>query len=165
MNSIKKLCPIGMSYLLASILLIGAFGSQAQSKSRSAKERKTNVILASVKSHIGTPYVYGGTSRKGMDCSGLLYVSFNTGGISLPRTAKSQSTFGKNLSWKKLRPGDLVFFKFKQKGEKWWHSGVITVVEKNKIRFIHASSSRGVVESNLLSDYYKKNVKGFRRVI
>ena len=90
---------------------------------------------------------------------------FNTGGIRLPRTAKAQSTFGKNVGWKGIKPGDLVFFKFKQKGEKWWHSGVITVVDKKKIRFIHASSSRGVVESNLLSDYYKKNVKGFRRVI
>ena len=41
---------------------------------------------------------------------------------------------------------------------------IITLVEKNKIRFIHASSSRGVVESDLLSDYYRTNVKGFRRV-
>jgi len=152
-------------YILAFFLLVIAIGTQAQSKSKGIKERKTNVILSSVRSHIGTPYLYGGISRKGMDCSGLLYVSFNTGGIRLPRTAKDQSTYGKNVRWKKLRPGDLVFFKFKQKGEKWWHSGVITVVEKNKIRFIHASSSRGVVESNLLSDYYQKNVKGFRRVI
>ena len=150
-------------FLIGTLFLIAAIGSNAQS--RGAKESKTNVIMSSIKSYIGTPYKYGGMSRKGIDCSALLYVSFNTGGIRLPRTAKSQSDFGKNVKWKRLRPGDLVFFKFKQKGEKWWHSGVISVVEKNKIRFIHASSSRGVVESDLLSDYYRKNVKGFRRVI
>ena len=141
------------------------YSVQAQSKKKSAKDSKTNVILSTVRSHLGTPYKYGGMSRKGMDCSGLLFLSFNTGGIRLPRTAKEQSSVGKKVKQSKLRPGDLVFFKFKQKGEKWWHSGVITVVEKNKVKFIHASSSRGVVESDLLSDYYQKNVKGFRRVI
>ena len=146
-------------------LLILAIGvSHGQSK-RKKRERKTNVVMSSVKSYLGTPYKYGGMSRKGIYCSALLHVSFNTGGISLPRTAKDQSKFGKNVSWRGLKRGDLVFFKFRQKGEKWWHSGVITVAEKDKIRFIHASSSRGVVESNLLSDYYKKSVKGFRRVI
>ena len=154
-----------MRFFLITVALVFSVGfSHGQSKKKK-REVKTNVVMSSVKSYVGTPYKYGGMSRKGIDCSGLLHVSFNTGGISLPRTAKDQSKFGKNVSWNGLKRGDLVFFKFKQKGEKWWHSGVITVAEKGKIRFIHASSSRGVVESNLLSDYYKKNVKGFRRVI
>ncbi len=150
--------------LIAGMLAMLTFVSQGQSKKRK-RIAKTNVVISSIKSYVGTPYKYGGISRKGIDCSGLLHVAFKSGGVALPRTAKEQSKFGKNISWRGIKPGDLVFFKFKQKGEKWWHSGVITVTEKDKIRFIHASSSRGVVESNLLSDYYKKNVKGFRRVI
>jgi cell wall-associated NlpC family hydrolase len=130
-----------------------------------SKEAKTNLILSSVKSYLGTPYEYGGMSRKGIDCSALLYMAYNTGGVKLPRQSKDQSKFGKNVKLNRLKPGDLVFFKFKQKSEKSWHSGVIVSVEKNKIKFIHASSSKGVIESDLLSEYYLTNVKGFRRVI
>ena len=153
------------SLILLTLLYAATTIAVGQSRTQSIKEKKTNVVMASVKSYIGTPYKYGGMSKSGMDCSGLLHVGFNTGGVRLPRTAQDQSKHGKKISWNRLRPGDLVFFKYKQKGEKWWHSGVITIVEENRIRFIHASSSKGVVESDLLSDYYRKKVKGFRRVI
>lgn len=152
------------SFILLFFALTLVSTAEAQSR-RSKKERQTNLALSTAKSYIGTPYKYGGMSRKGIDCSALLYVSFNTSDIKLPRTAKDQSKYGKNVGWGRLKPGDLVFFKFKQKGGRSWHSGVITIVEKDRIRFVHASSSRGVVESDLLSDYYRKNVKGFRRVI
>jgi probable lipoprotein NlpC len=132
---------------------------------RNNKENQTNLILSSVKSYLGTPYKYGGMSRKGIDCSALMYMSFNQGGVELPRSAKDQSKVGKSIKIGRLRPGDLVFFKFRQKGEKSWHSGIIVSVEKDKIKFVHASSSRGVIESDLYSDYYFKNIKGFRRVI
>jgi len=143
-------------------LLIGIIPVWGQS---SAKEAKTNLILSSVKSYLGTPYQYGGMSRKGIDCSALLYLSFNQAGIELPRESKDQSKYGKNVKWNRIKPGDLVFFKFKQKGENSWHSGVIVSVEKEKIKFIHASSSKGVIESDLNSTYYQENVKGFRLVI
>jgi len=148
--------------LLAAVILICGWGLHAQS---STKETKTNLILSSVKSYLGTPYQYGGMSRKGIDCSALLYLSFNQAGIQLPRASKDQSKFGKNVKWGRIKPGDLVFFKFTQKGENSWHSGVIVTVEKEKIKFIHASSSKGVIESDLNSTYYKTNVRGFRRVI
>ena len=150
------------SLIVICFLQLLTFEAFAQ---RVNKDNQTNLILSSVKSYLGTPYKYGGMSRKGIDCSALMYLSFNQGGIELPRSAKDQSKFGKNVKLGRVRPGDLVFFKFKQKGEKSWHSGIIVSVEKNKIRFVHASSSRGVIESDLYSDYYYKNIKGFRRVI
>lgn len=148
-----------LTLLLIPFLLSTAYGQKA------SKETQTNLILSSVKSYLGTPYKYGGMSRKGIDCSALMYLSFNQGGIELPRSAKDQSKVGKSIKIGRARPGDLVFFKFKQKGEKSWHSGIIVSVEKNKIKFVHASSSKGVIESDLYSDYYFKNIKGFRRVI
>jgi len=151
--------------IILALLIAIAIPFSVEAQNRSKKERKTHLILSTIKGYLGTPYKYGGMSKSGMDCSGLLHVGFNTGGVRLPRTAQDQSKHGKKIGWNRVRPGDLVFFKFKQKGEKWWHSGVITIVEENRIRFIHASSSRGVVESDLLSDYYRKKVKGFRRVI
>ncbi len=153
------------SLFVLLIVLFSFAQVQAQTASWGRKEREVNLILSSVKSYLGTKYKYGGMDRNGIDCSGLIYLNYSQGGVSVPRTAKDQSKFGKNVNWNRLRPGDLVFFKFKQKGANSWHSGIITTVEKNKIRFIHASSSRGVVESDLLSDYYRTNVKGFRRVI
>ena len=152
-----------MKYLLSAFLIAGIFiSAPAQNKK---KRRKLESVIKTGRSYVGTPYKWGGLSRSGIDCSGLIYNSYKTIGVSLPRTAKAQSKTGNKRGWNGIREGDLVYFKFKKKGSKWYHSGMITYVGKDKILFVHASSSRGVIESNLLSDYYKKNVKNFRRVI
>jgi len=152
-------------YLLSALLIAGIFISSPAQKKKKKREAKIEHVISTGKSYIGTPYRCGGNTKAGIDCSGLIHNSYKTIGIKLPRTAKEQSKVGKKRGWDGIRPGDLVYFKFKKKGEKWFHSGMITYVSKDKILFVHASSSRGVVESNLMSDYYKKNVKNFRRVI
>ncbi|MBN6053419.1 C40 family peptidase, partial [Nonomuraea sp. RK-328] len=59
----------------------------------------------------GTPYVWGGASPKGYDCSGLMLRAYQHAGITLPRTAAQQfNAFSRKISWKNLKPGDLVFF-------------------------------------------------------
>ncbi len=140
------------------------FSAPAQRKKKKRQQNIANVI-ATGRSYIGTPYKWGGNTKAGIDCSGLIHNSYKTIGVKLPRTAKEQSKTGKKRGWEGIREGDLVYFKFKKKGSKWYHSGMITHVGEDKILFVHASSSRGVVESNLLSEYYKQNVKSFRRVI
>ena len=135
-------------------------------KIKKARQAKTTTVISTAKTYMGTPYQYGGTSGKGIDCSGLMLRCFEKADYKLPRTALEQSKFGKKVSKKKIKPGDIVFFKFKAKGKKsWYHSGLVTSVINDKPKFIHASSSKGVVESDLTKDYYWKSVKGFRRVI
>lgn len=153
-------------YLLLLFILVtfSVQPTEAQKK-RKRKKQKVETAIATARSYIGTPYKWGGNTKSGIDCSGLIQKSYKTIGVNLPRTAKEQSKVGKKKGWEGIKRGDIVFFKFKQKGNKWYHSGMITSVTSDAIKFIHASSSRGVVESNLLSDYYKKNVKNFRRVI
>ncbi len=152
-------------YLLSLFLITGIlFGASAQKK-RIRKQQKVSAVISTAKSYLGTPYQWGGNTKSGIDCSGLIHHSYKTIGIKLPRTAKEQSKVGQKKGWQGIKPGDVVYFKFKSKKGKWWHSGMITSVSSDQIKFIHASSSRGVVESNLMSDYYKKNVKNFRRVI
>ena len=133
----------------------------AQSKK---KQKNIASVIEKGKSYLGTPYKWGGNSKKGIDCSGLTQNCYKSIGIDLPRTAKAQSKIGNKKSWNEIRAGDIVYFKFESKGKIRYHIGIITSVSDKKIMFLH-SSSRGVVESNLLDDYYKKNVKVFRRVI
>jgi len=131
-----------------------------------AQKKKIEKVISAGRSYIGTPYKWGGNSRGGIDCSGLIKNAYQTINVKLPRTAQEQSKAGSKRGWGGIRKGDLVYFKFKEKGKKrWYHSGMITYVGKDKILFIHASSSKGVVESDLMADYYRSNVKSFRRVI
>jgi probable lipoprotein NlpC len=129
------------------------------------KQKKIDAVVAEAHSFIGTPYQYGGIGYGGIDCSGLICNSLKAIDVNMPRVSVDQSKVGSKKNWKSIRPGDLVFFKFKEKGNKWYHAGLITSVGENEIKFIHASSSRGVVESNLNESYYRENVKKFRRVI
>ncbi|MEP0366778.1 MAG: C40 family peptidase [Cyclobacteriaceae bacterium] len=153
-----------MNRIITILLISLSVLSTVKGQSRK-KQKRIDLVVAEARTYIGTPYVWGGSSRGGVDCSGLIYNCYRKIGVKLPRTAEQQSKIGNSKSWGSVRPGDIVYFKFKEKRNKWYHSGLIISVDGDNIKFIHASSSRGVVESNLNSDYYKKNVKKFRRVI
>ncbi|RED99729.1 C40 family peptidase [Marinoscillum furvescens] len=145
-----------------AICVLVMLQSQAQSK---RKKRMIQRVVSEAQSYLGAPYQYGGMSRAGIDCSGLMYKCYQSIDVKLPRTAKAQSKTGRKKNWDNVREGDIVFFKFRKKGEKWFHSGIITYAHRGEIRFIHSSTSRGVIESDLNAEYYRDNVKRFRRVI
>ncbi len=127
-----------------------------------ASSEQVQVTIQEARSFIGTPYRWGGTSRAGMDCSGLLVTAFRRCGIALPRTSAEQSKTGQLVSLHEVTLGDLVFFA--TRGRQISHVGMVTEVRgKKDVRFIHASSSLGVIESNLFSDYYRKNFVKARR--
>lgn len=118
---------------------------------------KINKVIETARSFTGTPYKWGGTTRAGMDCSGLICVSYQAAGIPIPRTSAEQSKFGKVSSLESIKEGDLVFFAANKGNGKITHVGLITEVNgKNDVKFIHASTKLGVVENNLHSDYYRK---------
>jgi probable lipoprotein NlpC len=142
------------------------FISCASTKKISARDEKVERVIAAARSFLGTPYKYGGTTRGGMDCSGLLLNAFNEIEVSLPRSSEDQSKIGQEVKMKELAPGDLVFFATGKKKKKITHVGLVTEVRgDDDVRFIHASSKVGVVEVNIYSDYYQKNFRGARRVI
>ena len=121
-----------------------------------ATTEKADQVVTVARSYLGTPYRYGGVDKKGIDCSGLLLCSFRAVDVSLPRTSTAQSEYGKPVSIYELRPGDLVFFSAQKWKGKVSHVGLVTEVRgKEEVLFIHSSSSKGVVESNLLSAYYR----------
>ena len=116
-------------------------------------------IISSAMDYMGVPYVFGGTTPYGFDCSGYVQYVFANAGVSLPRTADVQYEEGTPISIAELVPGDLVFFTTYTYGAS--HVGIY-VGDSN---FIHASSSRGVTISSLNESYYSTHYIGARRIL
>ncbi|NJN25361.1 MAG: C40 family peptidase [Cyclobacteriaceae bacterium] len=147
------------------LLLLILFLSSSCAGSRMARDQKVEEVISRARSYTGTPYRYGGTTTLGMDCSGLLMRSFEVIDIYIPRTAKEQSKLGKRVSINQLEEGDLVFFKTLKKQGRITHAGLVTDARKrDRIMVIHASSSRGVMEVNLMTEYYRKSFVKAKRI-
>jgi cell wall-associated NlpC family hydrolase len=149
--------------LLTSTLFLTSCASH---KKAHVNTDTVNNVVEAARKFIGTPYKYGGTTRTGMDCSGLLLNSFRVVNLALPRSSEDQSKVGREISMNELKPGDLVFFATGKKRRKITHVGLVTdVIARDNIKFIHASSALGVVETNLFAEYYQKRFITARRVI
>ena len=127
-----------------------------------SKPTKVDRVLARARSYVGTPYKLGGTSRRGIDCSGLMVRSFQAIDFQLPRVSAQQARVGKPIRKTELRRGDMVFF---AKGKKVSHVGLVYAVRGRKVKFIHAASSKGVTISSLDEPYWRKRYHSARRVI
>ncbi len=125
---------------------------------------KSEKVLKEARKYYGVKHKIGGMDRKGIDCSGLTYQSFKSVGVKLPRSARDQVKIGQKVSLNKLQEGDLVFFSFRKK-VRISHVGIVSKVKKDEIKFIHTSTSKGVREDDLLSNYWKKYFIIGKRVI
>lgn len=114
---------------------------------------KADKIINTALTFSGTRYKWGGTTKKGMDCSGLLYVSFSEHDVQLPRVSEDMAEKGRKVKLKNVEKGDLIFFKTKR-GRRINHVGMVVAIEDDEIKFIHASSSRGVIVSSLREGYW-----------
>lgn len=138
-------------------LLIGSlFFQSCKSKKKIPKDSPAFTVIQTAKSYYGTPYKYGGTTRSGMDCSALVFHAYYAAGINLPRMSADQSKVGKRIKLHEVRPGDLLFFATGRRKNQVSHSGIVTEVSKENVRFIHASTSLGVSEDYMSNSYWKK---------
>lgn len=105
----------------------------------------------------GSPYRYGGMSSDGFDCSGFILTAYREAlGQQLPRTTSQMLAAGREVRRDQVEPGDVVFFRI---GGKEQHAGIYM----GGSRFIHSSSSVGVTESSLNSQYWQNRYTRARR--
>ncbi len=110
-------------------------------------------------SYLGTPYVWGGTTREGIDCSALTQNTFGENRVKIPRVSRDQWKTGDKVE--DLREGDLIFFNTLGAGV----SHVAMVVDAKQKKFIHASSSKGVMYADLDNKWFGQRYLGARRVV
>lgn len=114
---------------------------------------------------MGTPYIYGGYTPEGFDCSGFVQYVFKGVKYRLPRTSRAQALEGKKIAKSKAKPGDLVFFEGSQRNGIVGHVGIIVYVDNKGIVFIHSSTKKGVMLSELRYDYYSSRLLAIKRII
>ena len=113
---------------------------------------------------LGVPYVYGGESRRGMDCSGLTSYAYSQAGRPIPRTAQQQASVGSWVALDELSAGDLVFFGDQR--DKLYHVGLVVSGQGEPLEMIHSASSRGVVRTVVVdSAYWLRRLEFGRRVV
>lgn len=114
-----------------------------------------NEIVALARNELGIPYLYGGSSPRGFDCSGLVYYVYAQAGIQVPRTANAQLYASHPVARADLRPGDLVFFEIA--GDAQMHVGIYA----GGGNFIHApATGESVSYAQLDNAYWKTRFVG-----
>lgn len=121
-----------------------------------SKNTKADQIINTALSFSGVRYKFGGTTKKGMDCSGLLYVSFGEHDVQLPRTSFHMAEEGHRITVKNIEKGDLLFFKTTRGSKRINHVGMVVGTDNDEITFIHASTSRGVTVSSLRDGFWNQ---------
>ena len=185
-DDIMRILPLKFTLLISSIFLLASCGSSRsrvvttkKEDSRTEKvtqeyhrtpnaepeDKKAYKVVHTAKKFEGTRYKYGGTDKRGMDCSGLIYISFLEEGLSLPRTSRAMSLEGERLYLKDVNIGDLLFFETNKNRKVINHVGLVVEVDENGIYFIHSSTSKGVIISSLSESYWYNNFVMARRVI
>lgn len=149
-------CRAGIA-LLITLWLAGCAGPQMrmadlESGGRAPLSIERAMILANARQALGIPYVYGGDSPDGVDCSGLVQMTYRTAGISVPRTAEQQ--YERLPEREAARPGDLLFF---GSGSQATHVGIYL----GRRQMIHAPGrGREVTTTSLDLDYWREHYLG-----
>lgn len=122
-------------------------------------------LLKDAETYLGTPYKFGGNNSSGFDCSGFTVKVFQDNNFSLPRRSSDQADAGKSIDIKTVKPGDLLFFATSG-GSRVSHVGIVHTIENDgEIKFIHASTSKGVIISSLNEKYWNKAYLHAQRVL
>ncbi|WP_422089448.1 C40 family peptidase [Tenacibaculum ovolyticum] len=164
-----------MDKKLLLLIIIGfisfLFFNQKDEKSKSENNLKTvanpkiEELIEFANSYKGVLYRAGGSTRKGMDCSGLVSTSFKNIGIILPRSSSEISNNGKEIFLENVKIGDLLFFNIARLQGEINHVGLVTLIKNGEIFFIHSTTSKGVIISSMKESYWKNEFVKAKRIL
>lgn len=136
------------------------------STSINSADSKAYTIVEYAKQFKGVRYKFGGATKSGMDCSGLVFESFRAHDIILPRISRDMAKNGEKISLKNVEIGDLVFFKTGSRRNDISHVGLVVSSDYNgNIEFIHSTTSAGVIVSSITEAYWDKAFVEARRIL
>jgi peptidoglycan endopeptidase LytE len=130
----------------------------------SAAPSTIQYLIDTASEKLGTRYRSGGTTYSGFDCSGLMFNTFKEIDFTLPRSSNQQAKIGKKVQKSQAQKGDLIFFATNG-SRSINHVGMITEIIGDEIKFIHSSTSLGVIVSSIKEAYYSKRFKQINRVL
>jgi cell wall-associated NlpC family hydrolase len=158
MKSIIISCFVFFSFL--------GYSQTLTSNEHADKASSADKVIDFAKTFLGVPYVYGGSSPAGFDCSGFIQYVFKEFGFSLARSASAQSLFGFDVALNELAPGDLLYFKGRNLSSSTiGHVGMVTSVSNGKIEFIHAAGKSVKMETFNNNSYYVPRFVKARRTL
>ena len=129
-------------------------------------EAKLDSIIQTGLKHVGTKYVYAGTSPSGFDCSGLMYYIFKQYGIKISRASSFLASTGYKVSISEIKKGDLLFFKGRNiSSNKVGHVSLCIEVTKDSFKMLHATNRGVVVDTFNKISYYQKRLLFARRFL
>ncbi|MDP5168764.1 MAG: NlpC/P60 family protein [Bacteroidia bacterium] len=161
MNKITHFLSANLLRMLCFSLSLMSIAAAQADDPRNNTDALINDVVRTAETYLGTPHRLGGLNNRGIDCSGLMVKSFESVGITMPRTAQEQAMLGEKVTQRQLTRGDLVFFKVRGKVN---HVGLVTRTQGDQVWFIHTSSSRGVMISTLGDAYWRDGFTFGRRV-
>lgn len=137
-------------------------------QNRLTPEKRSNLaseITDYAKQFDGVRYKYGGTTKSGMDCSGLVYVSFKAYDVNLPRVSRDMAKQGVDVTIEELQEGDLLFFETNPRKKEISHVGLVVAVRPGLVQFIHATTKGGVLISSLAERYWYTSFVKAKRIL
>ncbi len=145
-----------LSLMVLAALIYSCAGTKTKGTFSRLDEKQ---FEKSIKKYLGTPYVWGGTSKKGVDCSGFTSLVYKDQGVLLPRTSREQFRVGKTIPLSEVQKGDLLFFNTYGRGVT--HVGI----HVDDHRMVHASSSGGVKFAKYDTKYWQDRFIAAKRVV
>ncbi len=122
-------------------------------------------ILKDAEKYLGAPYKFGGNTSSGFDCSGFALKVFEENDYQLPRRSSDQAGAGKKIDIREVKPGDLLFFSTAG-GDRVSHVGIVhDIGNDGEVKFIHASTTKGVIISSLNEVYWNKAYLHAQRIL
>lgn len=157
--------------LIACFISLSAFGQTADNQDtlqrviadtlvksdtiQKKNSKQVDDIISYAKKFLGTPYRYAGMTPSGFDCSGFISYVMGNFGLELVHSSYGMAEFGETVKLADIRPGDLMFFKGSSvNSTRVGHVAMVVEVTPDAIKFIHSSTSRGVVIENFKTSKY-----------